>query len=854
MSRVTRHHSLVNNGNHYTAENPRVLDPQIQPLGFENNKQKNFDNDYRFLWKIIETHGEEPPLRWGHTGVYIPSKKKIFYFGGWDGNVMLDDCYFFDLAKQAWEKFQTKGTKPSARAGHSATIIDGDIIIIYGGGDGQQYFNELYVFNPCADGNEQPQWTQTKATSQTRVYINESILNGDEKVIDLQEKLFVESPRNSPLPSITQQQQMTFQKSPSLIPNNSNNKEHDGKMVRYLLPLPRSRHAAVLHESHIYIFGGGNASKNYNDMWTLDTQKLEWNRLKVFGDIPPPRWGHTLSVYNAKLYVFGGTFENKMLNDLFEFDPKTCQYKQIVFPANSAIPSPRAAHTTTIVNDFMVILWGGDNNRFLPELFVVSLKTFYGRRFKVKTPKARCAHTSTWVGLENHNNNVNTVGASGGLLYIFGGGGDGSTEGGFMIKDLKNLYTLDIQSLLLKQQFEVLNNASYVLSQTSSSSPSFSSISSAGSVLSSNNNASMNNNSPTHNSSLAISSSERTTKEQLRTIESKKSSINKDVRQRSEFARRLQIYSETDAKEMANWLVSLGLGRYSGNFIDEEIDLKCLPFLTEIDLINIGVTKVGPRKKILAAVAEELTMKIPPPPPPLPKAWEAVVADGNRTSSASSSSSSLSYLLNNNNNNNNNSNSNSNSNCSSNLINKGRNLLRYADEQPYSLAMEVGNLAKSINEFKENFKSFTKDLGKVLTQMSNNVVTSSSSINNNNNNQQPTNNNNNNNKQATFLSSSSSSVGFTTINTSRSDVNISSSSSAAAAGLLSATQQQQQILASTDDESGFPIMQNIGIHPNSLKHQLHPSAVRKKGSSSSSSSPLGNNNRQSSSTANSTSR
>jgi hypothetical protein len=51
------------------------------------------------------------------------------------------------------------------------------------------------------------------------------------------------------------------------------------------------------------------------------------------------------------------------------------------------------------------------------------------------------------------------------------------------------------------------------------------------------------------------------------------------------------------------WLRSLGLGRYEAAFRENEIDETVLPDLTAEDLKELGVTALGHRRKLLAAIA-----------------------------------------------------------------------------------------------------------------------------------------------------------------------------------------------------------------------------------------------------------
>jgi class 3 adenylate cyclase len=55
--------------------------------------------------------------------------------------------------------------------------------------------------------------------------------------------------------------------------------------------------------------------------------------------------------------------------------------------------------------------------------------------------------------------------------------------------------------------------------------------------------------------------------------------------------------------DVAAWLSELGLEQYAPVFRDNDVDGEVLPELTADDLISIGVTSVGHRRKLLAAIA-----------------------------------------------------------------------------------------------------------------------------------------------------------------------------------------------------------------------------------------------------------
>ena len=58
-----------------------------------------------------------------------------------------------------------------------------------------------------------------------------------------------------------------------------------------------------------------------------------------------------------------------------------------------------------------------------------------------------------------------------------------------------------------------------------------------------------------------------------------------------------------NSMDVAAWLRGLGLEQYARAFRDNDVDGEVLPELTADDLISIGVTSVGHRRKLLVAIA-----------------------------------------------------------------------------------------------------------------------------------------------------------------------------------------------------------------------------------------------------------
>ena len=57
-------------------------------------------------------------------------------------------------------------------------------------------------------------------------------------------------------------------------------------------------------------------------------------------------------------------------------------------------------------------------------------------------------------------------------------------------------------------------------------------------------------------------------------------------------------------QQVADWLEKLGLGQYAQRFAENDINFGILPYLTDQDFKDLGVTSVGHRRQLLLAMAE----------------------------------------------------------------------------------------------------------------------------------------------------------------------------------------------------------------------------------------------------------
>lgn len=95
------------------------------------------------LWSLIEAKGDIPAARSGHT--VIRAGATLILFGGEDTKgKKRHDLHMFDLKSSTWLPLNYKGTGPSPRSNHVATLYDDRILLIFGGHSKSKTLNDLY--------------------------------------------------------------------------------------------------------------------------------------------------------------------------------------------------------------------------------------------------------------------------------------------------------------------------------------------------------------------------------------------------------------------------------------------------------------------------------------------------------------------------------------------------------------------------------------------------------------------------------------------------------------------------------------------------------------------------------------
>ena len=103
-------------------------------------------------WALIETAGGTPTERYGHAMVYDAADNKVLALGGWDGNMYLISTWVYDPGAKTWTSLDTLGDLPPPRAGHSV-VYDSSIakLVLFGGTNGEGFFSDARTYDPAAN-------------------------------------------------------------------------------------------------------------------------------------------------------------------------------------------------------------------------------------------------------------------------------------------------------------------------------------------------------------------------------------------------------------------------------------------------------------------------------------------------------------------------------------------------------------------------------------------------------------------------------------------------------------------------------------------------------------------------------
>jgi len=301
----------------------------------------------------------------------------------------------------AWAVLRTsvaEGAKaPTARGGHTATLVEKNLLIL----GGQQHKSagvfEYFSLNPTVLDTETHTWFQPRVAlgkgpvprayhTTTRVgsglfifggstakKAGESGLLGDLVIFDLVRMAW------------------------------------ETRDVRGTKPKARFMHSAELSEGRLYVFGGSDGTKSLSDVSVLDVGTMLWSQPKCGGSPPPGLQAHSCTLVGDRLFMVGGMTVAldeaghsfiKYSNDVYALHTGTLEW--VRQQQRGEQPKARAYHAAAVVGNFLVLLggWSGqcENLSTISTLDLDGIGTWASVAVPGQPPAGAYGHTATVLG------------------------------------------------------------------------------------------------------------------------------------------------------------------------------------------------------------------------------------------------------------------------------------------------------------------------------------------------------------------------------------------------------------------------------------------------------------------------
>ncbi|XP_077982989.1 kelch domain-containing protein 10-like [Glandiceps talaboti] len=313
------HCGAANNSNFYVfgGYNPVYeLRYQGQLFELQNELFKELWS-YNFstgIWTLETKSAGYIPIETASMSMVIRGNK-LLLFGGtsfpW-GDRSNNDIYMFDIVHKTWEKLPCEGQKPPAKYGQ-AMVLHSENLYVFGGcrkiTDEDFHFDaELYKLNleTCQwkalsndehsnDNHPRGMYRHGVACDDSRLYVLGYSWVEVYNLPNLQEICAYNFARQ-------QWERLDTQPDP---------------MEGY--PGTRIYHSCVQKKQDVYICGGHNNSKIFDDLWKLHLPNLQWT--KIPATMPVPSFFHAAAITpSGCMFYFGGVVnldDSKRTGEIF---------------------------------------------------------------------------------------------------------------------------------------------------------------------------------------------------------------------------------------------------------------------------------------------------------------------------------------------------------------------------------------------------------------------------------------------------------------------------------------------------------------------------------------------------------
>lgn len=289
-----------------------------------------------------------PQPRSGHSAVVDLPRQRMLVFGGTNGTTHFDDVEARSLLGEGiWSRVATTGTRPSARANHSA-LYDPlrDRMLVFGGSNGGAGFNETWAL----DLSTGPEWSPL-ATSGTKP----AGRSGQAAVLDpARDRMLVFGGRSGAV-YLGDVWELTLGATPTwsqLAPSGTP-------------PSARGFQSAIYDplRDQVVLFGGVGSAGSLADVWVLSlSPSPAWTQLPLVG---PSARNLQVAIHDAngdRLVIFGGRDGTTLLDDVWALPLAPGSDWTYLMPENPQFLKPAARREASAIYDLnldRMVLFGG---------------------------------------------------------------------------------------------------------------------------------------------------------------------------------------------------------------------------------------------------------------------------------------------------------------------------------------------------------------------------------------------------------------------------------------------------------------------------------------------------------------
>lgn len=300
------------------------------------------------VWEEVYTVGSSPSPRYSASVAYDDRSGKIYLFGGYDGNTVLNDLWAWDGKEKRWSLVTANVEKLPPRKGALFSQGPGGQILLFGGQDPDTYaiYTDFWSYDSSAGAART--WTEIPPPSpQGRAFPafatdernGQVLLFGGGRVFDL----------------------ISFGDTWSWDGGNWVKRSPDQP------PPPRGFAAMAYDGEGILLFGGSGNVPNpdsgvLGDTWRWNGQ--DWEEIDPVGNnAPPARYGASMAYFPSmmKVVMFGGgpTGNAQPLGDTWLWDGETKSWSPFVDENEPSSSPPSRVFSAAAYDGKEILLFGG---------------------------------------------------------------------------------------------------------------------------------------------------------------------------------------------------------------------------------------------------------------------------------------------------------------------------------------------------------------------------------------------------------------------------------------------------------------------------------------------------------------